>query len=221
MKNFINNYLKIIAMTFTGLVFILASFYLIMNYNHSEEIKKTIYISENDSYYNKHKDILNKISNNLITFRNSNNKNASYKMLYESLSNCYNVLQSEGTYSRINVNNVYTSLEIYNLGNVLQSNVLNTCYVSNLAYLGANNSPKEFKNMSLIVDSYVDSISANVDDSLNEIQNNSSYFYSTNITSATIRNYLTSDYRAIAGSYNDFASIVLYLSEYINGGSND
>ena len=222
MKNFIKEYIKIIGITLTGLVFILASFYLIMNYNHSEEIKKTIYIGENELYFKTHKDILKELSNNLITYRNKKSSNKAYNMMYESLSSCYNVLQKEGTLSRINPNNNYTSFEIYNLGDTFQNDVMNSCYVLNLSYLKTDDVPSEFKSIAPIVVSYVESINNNISDSLSEIQNNSSYFYTTRITSATVRNYLSSSYKTISSSYNDFAEILLYLSEYINnGGSND
>ena len=218
MKKFIKDYIKIIGITLTGLVFILASFYLIMNYNHSEELKKSIYIGEKDPYYSKHKELLNDISSNLLTFRNKKNSNQAYQRMYDSLSNCYNILQDEGTFSRINVNNIYSSYEIYKLGENFQNKVINLCYAYNLGYLKGDDSPKEFKSISPFVASYAESLNENVEDSLSEIKNNSSYFYSTNITSATVRNYLTSSYKTISMSYNDFASIILYLSEYINNG---
>ncbi len=222
MKKFIKDYIKIIGMSLIGLVFILASFYLIMNYNHSEELKKTIYIGANDIYYQKHKDILSKISNNLIIFRNSKNNNTAYGMMYNSLSNCYNILQSEGTYSKVTPNNFYTSLEIYNLGNKFQDKIMNSCYVLNLSYLKTDDNPSEFKKIGPFVTSYIESINRNVEDSIAEIENNSSYFFSSNIASATVRNYLGSSYKTIASSYNDFAEVILYLSDYINnGGSND
>ena len=221
MKKFIKDYIKIIATTLIGLVFILASFYLIMNYNHSEELKKTIYIGENDLDYAKQKDLLSNISNNLITFRSKKVNNQAYQMMYQSLSNCYNVLQDEGTYSKINLNNIYNSYDIYKLGDKFQNDVMNSCYVLNLSYLNTKDVPNEFKSIAPFVTSYVESINKNLSDSMSEIENNSSYFYSTNITSATIRNYLGSSYKTVVNSYNDFASIILYLSEYINGGSND
>ena len=56
---------------------------------------------------------------------------------------------------------------------------------------------------------------------LDEIKNNSSYYFNTNISSATIRNNLLSDYNIIASSYNEFAKMVLTLSEVLNEGGNN
>ena len=117
-----------------------------------------------------------------MEFRNKKISNQAYQTMYQSLVNCYNILQEEGTFSKINPNNIYTSYEIYKLGEKLQSKVFNSCYVVNLGYLKTDEVPKEFKDIAPYIVSYTDSINENVSDSLLEIQNNSSYFFSTNIT---------------------------------------
>ncbi|MBQ8891427.1 MAG: hypothetical protein IJ068_01010 [Bacilli bacterium] len=216
MKKFIKDYIKIISTTLIGLVFVLASFYLMINYNHSEEIKKQVYISYNDSRYQEGQEILRKINDNLVKFQNNSNKSNAKVLMYNSILNCYNVLQSEGTFFTLKPEKSYSSYEIYELGENFQSKLINSCYVLNLSYLKTEDLPNEFKDVAPFVTSYVDSINANVQDSLAEIENNSSYFYTTNITSATIRNYLNSDYSTIANAYIDFANIILNLSENIN-----
>ena len=221
MKKFIKDYIKIIAISLTGLVFILSSFYLIINYNHSEEIKKTIYIGESDLYYQNQKEALNTLNNNLLAFRNKRIQNQAYRVMAESLGNCYNILESDGAFAKITPNNYYSSYEIHKLGSYFQNKVMNVCYLTNLSYLKGDKIPQEFASIAPFVTSYVDSINKNVGDSLSEIENNSSYFYSTNITSATIRNYLSSSYKTVVGAYNDFATILVDLSNYINGGDSN
>ena len=212
MKKFIRDYLKIIAMSFTGVVFILSSFYLIINYYHSEEIKKTVYISENDINYNNYKDKLTKISNNLLSYRETNK----YQNIYNYLSNCYNALQSDGTYSRIKLNSYYTAYDIYQIGANFQTNVYNICWASNLSRLTDEKSFDEFSYLIPIISNHINTINSQVSDSLSEIENNSSYYYTTNVTSATVRNSLGSDYKRIINSYNEFADIVLYLTDVVN-----
>ena len=46
---------------------------------------------------------------------------------------------------------------------------------------------------------------------MEEIQNNSSYYFSTNVSSSTIRNSLSSDYTIIANSYIEFANILINI----------
>ena len=216
MKKFIKNYIKVISTALIGLVFTLASFYLIMNYNHSEEIKKQVYISFNDSKYQTGQETLKKINDNLNKFKQDGKSNNAKVLMYNSILNCYNAMQSEGTFFTLRTDKNYNSFEIYNLGANFQSKIINSCYVLNLSYLKTDDVPKEYKKVAPFINSYVDSISANVQDSLAEIENNSSYFYTTNITSVTVRNYLNSDYSTIANAYIDFANIILNLSENIN-----
>ena len=212
MKSFIRNYLKILALTITALVFVLTSFYFIMNYYHSEELKRQIYISENDINYKNYKEKLASINTNLIKFRNIKNPSNDDRKMYDRLVTCYNSLDSFGTLSKMNVNTYHSSKEIHDLGSKFESYVLNNCWATNLSFLKQDDVPEKYKAVAPFISNYVNTISSQIDNSLSEIENNGSYFYSTNISSATIRNYLTSDYSMIARSYNDFASIVLELS---------
>ena len=54
MKKFITDYLNIIIYCILGLVLMIASFYLFINYYHSEEVKTTIYVSDTDAKYLKY-----------------------------------------------------------------------------------------------------------------------------------------------------------------------
>ena len=225
MKKFIRDYLKVIAMAITGLVFVLASFYLMINYNHNEELKKTIYIGSNEVNYVKHKEILNDLNTNLNRFNIKRNTSSAYKQIANSLAECYSVLQSKESFTSIETNKEYSAYEIYKLGSNFQNNVINVCWNRSFEFLKNNNNessgynismPTNIKNMTPILDNYVSAINSNLSDSLKEIENNSSYFYTTNITSATVRNYLGSSYQTIVKSYNDFASILLELSRVIN-----
>ena len=233
MKKFIKDYLKLIAYAITGLVFVLASFYLMMNYNHNEELKQNIFIGPNEVYYETHQEILSNINKNLTTFRSKKNTTAAYKQIANSLEQCYSILDGKNSFSKIETNKEYTPYDIYKIGSSFQNNVMNLCWNGNLGYLRAQNTetttesnnenlenqikvPEKVELVLPILSKYVATLNDNVSDSLKEIENNSSYFYTTNITSATIRNYLGSDYTTIAKSYNDFASIILYLTEIIN-----
>lgn len=221
MKKFIREYLKIIASTTIGLVFIVASFYLVMNYYHSEELKKTLYISSNDINYTNYKEKISKIKANLNTFNSKQNKDANLKTMYNKLVTCANVMQSDGTLFNLNVNNHFYPLDVYKLGSKFQTDILNVCWALHLSYLTEDDVAEEFKDIAPYVVSSIQTIGNQTNFALSEIQNNSSYFYTTNITSSTIRNYLNADYTIIGNSYNQFASIILSLSEFINTDGNN
>ncbi len=216
MKKFFAEYIRIIAYTSLGLVFVLASFYLVINYQHSEEVAKKLYISSTESNYLSYKDKLAKIDNNLESFKTKKIDNKNIQRLYNKLLTCSNILKKDDGLANLKTNNYYTSYDIYKLGNNFQSQVLNVCWAVHLSYLSSDEVPEEFKEIAPYIPNTVDLASNQVLSALDEIENNSSYFYSTNITSATIRDYLSSDYTAIAKAYSGFADIVLNLSEFIN-----
>ena len=220
MKKFIKNYLNLIAMSITGMVFVFASFYILMNYNHNEELKKNIYIGDNEVNYTAHKEKLNNLNDNLNKIKNKKNVNSKYREIVNGLSECYTVLQSKESFAGIQTNKEYNSYEIHQLGTNFQNNVLNLCWNVGLGTLSndtkENSLPTTLKNIKPIIEDYISSIEYNLSDSLDEIKNNSSYFYTTSIASATVRNYLGSDYQSIAKSYNDFVNILVRISEIIN-----
>lgn len=218
MKSFVKNYLQVLATAFTGLVFIISSFYLLINFNHAEELKRKIFVSSENFGYQNYNETLNKISNNLLKYRTT--RNTEYQNMYNYLSNCYSFLKSEGTLSTIKIDRYYGPIDIYNLGTSFQSEAINKCWAANLSHIKDDNMPLVFKNVSQLVENNISINSNQIKDVLSEIQNNNSYFYTTNITSATIRNYLISDYNKIIDSYNNFANILLSLSELMNKGGN-
>ena len=228
MKKFIKEYLKIISYTALGLVFIVSSFYLVMNYYHYEELKKQLYISSGDANYLSYQIKINEINNNLNLFRSKNSTNDNLKTMYNKLLTCQSVLQSDGTLATLPVNTYFNSYDIYQLGSKFQTDILNVCWALHLSYLTEEDVASEFQDVAPYVKSSINTINNQVNFALAEIQNNSSYFYTTNITSSTIRNYLSSDYTMITNAYNEFADIILNLSETINqeiepisGGNND
>ncbi len=220
MKKFIREYIKIIAYTAIGLAFFMTSFYLLINYYHQEELSRPIYISQNDANYLSYKSKLEEIDNNLKSFHNPGSISDSYYVMYNKLSSCSSILKSEGTLATLKLDTYYKPYDVYKLGSTFQSEVLNKCWAIHLSYLTSDKVPNEFLEVAPYITNSVDTISGQTSFALEEIQNNSSYFYTTNITSSTIRNYLSSDYTSIAKSYNQFADIILTLSKQINESNN-
>ena len=214
MKKFIKEYLRIISFSFIGLVFMIASFYLVINYYHSEEVKTKIYISSDNIYYKNYREKLYSINSNLQTYKD--NKTRKYESMNSYLTSCYNVMSQNNTLANITPNSFYNTYDIYMLGARFQSDILNTCWALHLSNI--KQSKDKFKDFAPYVTNNVKTITNQTNYAMNELQNNSSYFWTTKVTSSTIRNYLNSDYTVIAESYNDFADIILFLSEAINDG---
>ncbi len=216
MKQFFREYLKIFAYATLGLVFVISSFYLLINFYHSKEIDKKYYVSSTDSSYTSYKSKIEEIKNNLNTYSRNSKKNTKYLSLHTRLTTCSELLESNGTLANIEMNKYYDSYDVYKLGQKFQGSLINSCWVVQLSYLTTDAAPSGFEEVMPFVTREIDIIGDKVEYALEELENNGSYFYSTGITSATIRNYLRADYIAITKSYNDFADVVLQLSKLIN-----
>ena len=212
MKNFIKEYIKLIASTTILLILMVASFYLFINYYHSKEISEQIYISNGDINTLNYKSKLIEINTNLNNFNSKRSENKELKSLYTKLLSCNNLLKSEGTLNSIGNDTYLNSIDVYNLGNTFQSKLINACWTLNLSYLKDVSKDSVFYDIAPYISKNMDVLSNQIDFALLEIQNNSSYFYSTNITSSTIRNNLLADYGVIASAYDDFIDNILLSS---------
>lgn len=219
MKNFIAQYIRIIAYTTIGLILLVSGFYIMINYYHSQEVKNNLYIADGEINLQNYNSKIEEIERNLNKF-NSKNATQVNRNMYNKLNTCTSVLKSEGTFKSINYNSYYNSVDIYKLGSKVKTDLLNVCWVLHLSYITGEDAPEEFKTIAPYIQNSIDMISKQTSFALEEIQNNSSYFYTTSVTSSTIRNYLSSDYQIIANSYNKFADILLELSKLINEGGN-
>ncbi len=216
MKKFLKEYLNLFAYAALGLVFVITSFYLLINYYHSKELEKRYYVSDTDSSYISYKNKIEEIKNTLDTYNKNRNKNTSYLSLYTRLSTCKDVLETDGGLAKMETNKYYSPYDVYKLGQTFQGKLINTCWVVQLSYLTTDAVPKGYEEVVPFAEREIEIMGDRVSYALEELENNGSYFFSTGITSATIRNYLRSDYIAIVKSYNDFADVILNLSKKLN-----
>ena len=221
MKKFIKDYLNIIAFCIIGFVFILSSFYFVMNYYHYDELKGRVYVGENDGKLVNYRNTIDEIKINLDKFKAKKSTNTSYEKLYQSLSTCHLVMTGQDVYYKMEMNRYYDPHDVYVLGGKFQSEILNKCWALHLSSIKDEKNDEIIKNVAPFVNDEVNTIINQTTTALEEIQSNSSYFYTTKISSMTIRNYLSVDYSTITDSYQQFADLVLDLSKLINGGSND
>lgn len=221
MKKFITDYLNIIIYCILGLVLMIASFYLFINYYHSEEVKTTIYVSDTDAKYLNYKQNIETLDNNLTKYKNSTNKDKSKDTLYNKLYTCSHILKDTGTFYQVIPNQFYTNHDIYQLGSKFQTDILNICYASHLSYLTTNEVDENLQIVGSFLKNDVNILSNQIKFAMEEIQNNSSYYFSTNVSSSTIRNSLSSDYTIIANSYIEFANILINISNTLTEGGNN
>ena len=221
MKKFIMDYLNIIIYCILGLILMIASFYLFINYYHFQEVKTTIYVADTDTKYLNYKQTLEKLDDNLNRYQISTNKDKTKDTLYSKLYTCSHILKDTGTFYQIIPNQFYSNNDVYQLGTKFQTDVLNICYASHLSYLTTDEVDENLQIVGSFLKNDVDILSSQIKFAMDEIQNNSSYYFSTNVSSSTIRNSLNSDYTIIANTYTEFANILVNISNTLTEGGNN
>lgn len=214
MKKLINDYIKVVTYIFLGLTFMISSFYLLINFYHSSELKRTIYMDSADSKLTSYQLSLDKLNSSLNRFNAIENKE--YLELNSNLHSCYTILKSDETLLKFKPFEYYNYYDVYTIGSYFQNNLVNMCYLS---YLKTNLDKKEYDKISGLVASNMNNLDKQVQYALDELSNNGSYYFTTNVTSSTVRDTLTSDFEIISSSYINFIDTLVEISDYINGGA--
>ena len=109
MKKFLSDYLNIIIYTIIGFTFMIASFYLMINYYHSQEIKTPIYVADNEIKYTSYRNTIQALDTSLSKYKRSDDKVR--RDLYNKVSTCRNILKSEGTLYTLQTNQTLNSYD--------------------------------------------------------------------------------------------------------------
>ena len=135
MRIFINEYTKVAAYAFLGIIFSYASFYLIANIYHYQEIHKevAVNISDIDSYQNIKKNLIKVSNNNKTNISSYNGSVDSMRMLeFKSmLDSCYTTMNNEEFKSLENKVKLNIK-DVENFRQVVINNVINDCLVEQL-----------------------------------------------------------------------------------------
>lgn len=222
MKEVLKEYAKIFSYTVTGIVFIFASFYLIMNVYHMQEVSSSFSLNvEEDENY---KEIKEKISNiNKYTNVSINkSKGKADKQFLATLNSklkyCSTALNNEVFKELENKKNMNIK-DVYNLRNTLNANVINGCLVEQLHYLTYYNNKdgnsNGLTNYSNYIKLNIDSISNNLNYVDKDILNNSSYYYNSSNANLSVMNKHKDMYDTIMITYKEAASLVEMLSKWV------
>ena len=217
---FIKQYLKILSNVSTGLVFALASFYLLANLYHYYELRRDFYadINTQDIIVNID-DIMQKVKNNIDTFNISTYKGSvstnTMSLIRQNLSNCVSSFNNE-TFTNIRTKNKITIMDVYNLRESYDNDILNKCVVYNLYWLTEPDSSYgtylvDNKDMSKL---YIDSLLTQTSYLKKDMLNNSSYYYNTSIASNSLLDNTRDGFYEVMDAYNKAAKLVLYVSDW-------
>lgn len=224
-KEFLLEYLRIITNTILGLIFAFASFYLILNYYHYTEVRRTFNKGNDDTSYS----LLVKKTNELesiISKYNYNNYKGNYSRktidkLNTNIKNCISNIKSSSLY-QLTGNRHINVKDIYVISNNFEKTIINDCLVLELNWLiDENNKEVEngyLKNIRPYAKSIIISTSRNMTSIKNQILNNSSYYFNTNTASATIWDINRNGYQTLIDSSVDILDLLSTLANYIESG---
>lgn len=223
MKKFIIEYIKIIGYTVIGIIFAYSSFYLLLNFYHAKELKRSFsYDAKEDSNYMSVLEKMDQVQINLTQFNAANYKGSvpvHYLLNIQGrLENCRKQFSNEA-YLNLQNKQEITFQEVGNLRDSFQNNILSTCLVEQLYDMAVTDETDRFPIASLKrIAPYVE---LNIKELLNstnylstDLLNNSIYHFTTEHTNNNLFNKLKFSYSELLSSYNKSADLLLQLSEW-------
>lgn len=195
MKAFIDEYLNAIMYTICGILLILGSYNILINVNHLSFINKRVVVSDIDINYQKYKDNIVKIENNLSHYQGSRNR------LYNALTDTLKLLKKDGVYQLMPGDKLSYG-DLYRLNNYYLDTIINTGWFERIKnnYDGSQN---EMVNYLISNAKYLN----------DELLNNSNFQYE--VKNNEIRNSLNAEYQFLLSNYEAFSSILLNISKGI------
>lgn len=198
MRSFLKTYCNIIAQSLLGIIFAFASFYLIINLYHQQEVSRTYSISfDTDRITQQFNTTLQSIENNLTLLPDNPTKNHIQKCI-SSLNN--QVMQDIYSKQKIDIRDVYYLREAY------EEEVINQCFNQHLTPLLENQS----ESVQKILNQEINYLRNDTSYVAKDLLNNSSFYYNTAMA-LTIKDNVRDGYYEVLSSYQQTALILDYL----------
>ena len=189
MKKILDEYKEIILYTICGVLIILSSYTIIINFNHAKYLNKTINISELDTDLKIYKDNVLKIED----VSKSTNNNYLKRLVY--------LLKNDGLYKKIPGDKLKYE-DLYYLNNYFLDTIINDGYIgnfqTNIEFIG-------------VYDEYINNLIFNANYVGREIENNSNYQY--DVLNNEVRDVMIEQYKMILNIYRDFSYIILEMCD--------
>lgn len=225
MKEFFLEYLRVIINTILGLIFAFAAFYLIMNYYHYTEIRRTFYKGSDDVSYNGMTTKIEEIKRIAEAYKYEDYKGTYEKEIIDTLNTnvkkCLTIMESSSLY-KLTGGRYINVKDTYQLASDFENKVINKCLVLEFNWIiDENNKDLEagyLKDIRPYVKSLINSISRNITTIKNQVLNNSSYYFNTNTASSTVWDVNRNSYQMLVDSNMDVLDFTLMLANYTKGG---
>lgn len=197
MKSLMDEYLDIVMYTICGVLLVLASYNILINYNHATYLNNKVVVSDNDNSYRVYKENVLKIENKLSEMNNRNKE-------YFYLQNVLYLMKNDGTYHLLPGSEL-GYYDLYTLNNYFIDIIINNGWISTL---------KQVDNFNTTInDSFINALVNNSDYINKEILNNSNYHY--DVKRNEIRKTIDEEYKAILSNYKNFSDLILELCDNV------
>ncbi len=215
MREFINQYIKLIASALTGLIFAYASFYLILNIYHQQEIARVMKVDvQSLSSYTTIQKNLDEVAENIKFTPNTYKGPYDTTMLLSmqgAISICRNYIMND-TFKDLTTHQEIGIVDIENFRSSFQNDVVNKCMIEQLYYFTSDRPIlKEIRpfiksNIQLFIDSdmYIK----------RDIFNNSSYFFNSDHTDNTYRSSVKDAFAHVMNHYKSASDFLLEVSRW-------
>ncbi len=210
MKKFIVDYIHIIAMTLTGLLFGLSFFLLFLNFYHVKEVSYSYTPSESSSItYEKMLSRINTIQNNASVYNQSNYQGSedAYEMLgiQSKLNNCVKKYQEENL-KKLFSKKSYLAKDVFELLNYYQNNILNGCVVLQMYNLvdtdQSTYKSDQLKKVAPFLKLEIDSLLNNgLSYVRSNLKNNDIYYFSNDDSKNTVFELTRDSYQEVLSNY--------------------
>lgn len=214
-------YFKIIGNALIGMAFGFACFYLLLNMYHYFEIRRVVnYEGSNNSIMVKMNNKISMINTNINSFNPSNYHGSLSYNEASKLKNKFNVCVNQINNDVLKDIKNKTTIDIrdvYNLREAYENNVASKCLVNQFVWLTTLDSSYENEELVKNKDIYnliYNDLLTDTDYVKKDLLNNSSYYFSTDISLLTGKNMTRDTFYQVLSSYDKSLDFILELSKW-------
>ena len=215
MRDFIVDFLKLLANSVLVICLALMSFLLISNFFHYRDVSYSYSTDlSNNADYVEYNEILKNVDKKMKSVDYKNNQyNSTAKPIYEYYSGCVKAL-NDGTFAKLDSKESVTGLDVYNANNEILKDYNNKCifYIPyNISNIYSKSSPNvSFDKTKELTSQKADIIIDNAEYLTESGLGNSSYSFVTDVTRSTIYNKVQNE---LDLTINNYKMIALLLDD--------